>query len=37
MIRDAKMGEPVTISRTRIGSYWAKIGNRRELRVRRVR
>ena len=37
MIRDAKSGEAVTISRSGIGSYWAKIGNRRELRVRRIR
>lgn len=36
-IRDAKSGEPVTITRTAIGSFWAKIGNRRELRVRRIR
>jgi hypothetical protein len=36
-VRDAKAGEPVTISRSKIGSYWAKIGNRRELRVRRIR
>ena len=36
-VRDAKSGEPVTISRSKIGSYWAKIGNRRELRVRRIR
>ena len=36
-VREAKTGEPVTISRSGIGSYWAKIGKRRELRVRRVR
>ena len=36
-IRDAKAGEPVSILRSAIGSYWAKIGNRRDLRVRRIR
>ena len=36
-VRDAKAGEPITITRSRFGGYWAKIGNRRELRVRRIR
>jgi hypothetical protein len=36
-VRDAKPGEPVSILRSAIGSYWAKIGNRRDLRVRRIR
>jgi hypothetical protein len=36
-IGDPKSGEPVTITRTAIGSFWAKIGKRRELRVRRIR
>lgn len=36
-VRDAKPGEPIIITRSRIGGYWAKIGNRRELRVRRIR
>lgn len=36
-IRDAKPGEPVTISRSGLGGFWAKIGNRREIRVRRIR
>ena len=36
-IGTAKAGEPVIITRSRIGGYWAKIGKRRELRVRRIR
>jgi hypothetical protein len=35
--RDAKSGEPVIITRGAMGGFWAKIGNRRELRVRRIR
>ena len=37
MVRDAKAGEPVTITRGAMGGFWAKIGKRRELRVRRIR
>lgn len=37
MIRDAKPGEAVTITRGGIGGFWAKIGNRREIRVKRIR
>jgi hypothetical protein len=37
MTRDAKFGEPVTITRSGIGGFWAKIANRRELRVKRIR
>ena len=37
MIRDAKPGEAVAITRSGIGGYWAKIGNRREIRVKRIR
>ena len=36
-VRDAKPGEPVTITHGAITSFWAKIGKRRELRVRRIR
>jgi hypothetical protein len=35
--RDAKSGEPVVITRGAMSGFWAKIGNRRELRVRRIR
>jgi hypothetical protein len=34
---DPKTGDPVTITRGALGSYWAKIGKRREFRVRRLR
>lgn len=36
-IGDAKAGAPVTITRGALGSYWAKIGKQREIRVRRIR
>jgi len=37
MIRDARPGEAVVITRSGIGGFWAKIGNRREIRVKRIR
>jgi hypothetical protein len=36
-LRDANPGEKISISRGAIGSYFAKIGNQREVRVRRLR
>jgi hypothetical protein len=36
-LRDPNPGEMIVISRGAIGSYFAKIGNQREVRVRRVR
>ena len=36
-LRDAKSGERVIISRGALGSYFAKIANQREVRVRRIR
>ncbi len=36
-MRDARVGETVRISRGALGSFWAKLGAQREVRVRRVR
>jgi hypothetical protein len=36
-LRDPNAGEKIVISRGAIGSYFAKIGNQREVRVRRLR
>jgi hypothetical protein len=36
-LRDAKSGEKVIITRGMMGSYFAKIANQREVRVRRIR
>lgn len=36
MMSDAKFGDPVTITRSGLGGFWAKIGKRREIRVKRI-
>ena len=36
-LRDPKRGEPIVITRGALGSFWAKIGKQREIRVRRIR
>lgn len=37
LLRDPKPGEKIVISRGAMGSYFAKIGTQREVRVRRLR
>ncbi|HVF83731.1 MAG TPA: hypothetical protein VM913_06130 [Sphingomicrobium sp.] len=37
IFRDPRAGEPVTIKRGVLGSYWLKVGSQREVRARRVR
>jgi len=37
LLRDANPGEKVVISRGAMGSYFARIGSQREVRVRRLR
>jgi hypothetical protein len=37
LLSDAKPGDKIVISRGAIGSYFAKIGSQREVRVRRLR
>lgn len=37
LMREPEAGQPVTITRGALGSYWIKVGNQREVRGRRVR